>query len=228
MLNGITENNFALPMIDLAQLSEGENHAAFYHNLRTISRDSGFFYLRGHDFSPADFAQIFANSQAFFALTAQQKQQIAMVNSAQFRGYSQVAAEYTQQKPDHREQIDIGAELEALALQADNPAYYRLQGPNQWPAALPDFKQQVLAYVDKARALSIELLRHFLIALEQPADALDELISEQTPAHLFKLIHYPASQAEQRQGVGAHKDSGILTLLIQDQVGGLQVKTENG
>lgn len=225
----LKQKNFALPIIDLAELEQAENQSEFYENLRQISRDSGFFYLLGHGFSTSDFEQIQQASLDFFALPAAEKQAIAMSNSPHFRGYSSAGTEYTQQQPDHREQIDIGAELSALSLAQDDPAFYRLQGPNQWPITLTSFKPSVLTYQNKARNLTISLLRHFLIALDQAPDALDALITDLHPAHLLKLIHYPAAHEEHdRQGVGAHKDSGILSLLLQDDVGGLQVKTAEG
>lgn len=221
-------SQFALPIIDLTDVNS-TNTAAFANNLRQISRDSGFFYLRGHGFSAAELAEVQQLAHDFFALPAAEKQKIAMVNSAHFRGYNQVAAESTQQRPDYREQIDIGAELPALKLTEDSPNYYRLQGPNQWPAHWPEFQRKISAYQAKARKLTIELLRHFLAALEQPRDALDVLIDPDHPAELLKLIHYPASQdPTQAQGVGAHKDSGIITLLSQDPIGGLQVYGKAG
>lgn len=217
-------SQFALPIIDLTQIQSEENLAEFAVNLRQISRDSGFFYLRGHGFSAAELAEVQQLAHQFFALPETEKQKIAMVNSPHFRGYSQVAAESTQQRPDYREQIDIGAELPALPVDEHSPSYYRLQGPNQWPAQWPQFQQTITAFQHKARQLTIKLLRHFLTALEQPTDALDLLIDPAHPAELLKLIHYPASSdPEKSQGVGAHKDSGIITLLTQDPVGGLQV-----
>lgn len=61
-----------------------------------------------------------------------------------------------------------------------------------------------------------------MLALGQQEDALDYLISG-SPNELLKLIHYPKIDQINYQGVGAHKDSNILTLLLQDQTGGLQV-----
>jgi hypothetical protein len=68
----------------------------------------------------------------------------------------------------------------------------------------------------------------FTEALEQPPDAL-AAIYEGTPNQTMKLIRYPGREAEESdQGVGAHKDSGLLTLLLQDAVGGLQVQGKDG
>lgn len=45
----------------------------------------------------------------------------------------------------------------------------------------------------------------------------------------MKLIHYPGDQGDgERQGVGAHKDSDLLSLILQDDEGGLEVELANG
>ena len=114
-------------------------------------------------------------------------------------------------------------------IPADAP-WLHLQGPNLWPQAadLPQFKTTVLDYQQTLREVAIKLLRAFLVALDQPADALDDLIAD-PPVHLLKLVRYPASSAAaDAQGVGAHKDTGILTLLLQDEVGGLEVESDHG
>jgi isopenicillin N synthase-like dioxygenase len=49
------------------------------------------------------------------------------------------------------------------------------------------------------------------------------------PLTLFRIFNYPAQQAEDPGwGVGEHTDYGLLTLLKQDDAGGLQVRTETG
>jgi isopenicillin N synthase-like dioxygenase len=47
------------------------------------------------------------------------------------------------------------------------------------------------------------------------------------PTLLFRVFEYPAATAE-GWGVGEHTDYGLLTLLAQDENGGLLVKTPNG
>jgi len=76
-------------------------------------------------------------SRRFFALPDQDKLAIEMVNSPHFRGYNRAGFEHTRGKPDWREQIDIGAERPALPADPSAPVWTRLQGPNQWPEALP-------------------------------------------------------------------------------------------
>ena len=72
------------------------------------------------------------------------------------------------------------------------------------------------------------MLQAFSAALEQPEDVF-EPIYKPAPNQLIKIIRYPGRAAgESDQGVGAHKDSGFMAVLLQDQVAGLQVEGEDG
>lgn len=102
-----------------------------------------------------------------------------------------------------------------------NPLWKRLQGPNQWPD-LPKFRPIVEAWQQDLRVISIRLLEAFLLALDLPKNALDRFVKG-IPNESLKIIHYPSND-KHTQGVGEHKDTDILTLLLQDSVGGLQVK----
>jgi len=217
-----------LPVIDLSLAEHPASRDDFHRNLAHIARHIGFFHLVGHGITPAEIRAIREQAYAFFALPQAEKDRIDMQWSPHFRGYTATGAERTRSRPDHREQIDIGAELPANPLTPDSPVWLRLQGPNQWPEGLPGFRETVLHWQARLREVAIRLLRAFMVALQQPADALDDLVAS-PPAHLLKLIHYPGSaEPSQQQGVGAHKDGGILTLLLQDRVGGLQVQTGDG
>jgi len=214
-----------LPVIDLALADDPDTRDDFHRNLAQIARNIGFFHLIGHGISEAEIRAIREQTYAFFALPQAAKDKIDMEWSPHFRGYTAAGVERTRRRPDYREQIDIGAELPVNPLAPDSPAWLRLQGPNQWPDGLPGFRDTVLHWQSRLREIAVRLLRAFMVALEQPADILDDLVGG-PPSHLLKLIHYPGSADPSRQqGVGAHKDAGILTLLLQDKVGGLQVET---
>jgi len=108
------------------------------------------------------------------------------------------------------------------------PPWTRLQGPNQWPQALPELRSLVLRWQQSAIEVLARLLRAYALALGQAEDALRPLYGNE-PHHLVKLIRYPGRDATgSDQGVGAHKDAGLLTLLLQDHIGGLQVETAQG
>jgi len=217
-----------LPVIDLSLADNPATSAAFHRNLAHIARNIGFFHVIGHGISEAEIRAIREQTYAFFALPQAAKDKIDMEWSPHFRGYTAAGVERTRQRPDYREQIDLGAELPVHPVTPDSPAWRRLHGPNQWPEGLPGFRETVLHWQARLREVALRLLHAFLIALEQPANALDALLSG-PPEHLLKLIHYPGSaDPAKQQGVGAHKDAGILTLLLQDKVGGLQVETGGG
>jgi len=226
-----SEDKGSIPLLDLRRFDDGEaSRGAFLAELRTAAHGVGFFYVTGHGVRPELLQDLMAAARRFFALPDAQKLAIEMVNSPHFRGYNRVASERTRGRPDWREQIDIGPERPALPL-GQLPAWARLQGPNQWPAALPELRTAVTRWQAASMQVVTRILRAFALALGQAADAFEPLYAGE-PHHVVKLIRYPGLDAAAgggaRQGVGAHKDSELLTLLLQDEQGGLQVETPQG
>lgn len=218
-----------LPTLDLS-LFEGtaQQRYQFLESLRHAARDVGFFYLTGHGIDSSLLEQAQAHARQFFALPDSEKTAVGMINSPHFRGYNRAASEITRGQPDQREQFDLGAEREALPLNEDSPLWARLQGPNQWPAALPELKPLLLEWQQAMTRMSLRLLRAFAQALSLRTDAFDQLYGDKPNEHI-KLMRYPGQLSEaSHQGVGAHKDSGFLSFLLQDQQAGLQVEVEEG
>jgi isopenicillin N synthase-like dioxygenase len=223
------ETDRVLPILDLRRFdgTAGER-VAFLEELRAVSHDIGFFYLIGHGIEPVDGSDILNLARRFFALSEAEKLAIGMVNSPHFRGYNRAGAERTRGRPDWREQFDIGAERPALAIGPDTPAWARLQGPNQWPASLPELRPALLRWQDATTALLRRLLGAFALALGQDAAIFEPILGDAPNQHI-KLISYPGQgEGGDGQGVGAHKDSSLLTLLLQDAQNGLQVETPSG
>ncbi len=219
----------ALPVLDLAQWEGGkEARLAFLAQLRAAARDVGFFYLTGHDVPQDLIDGVLRGSRRFFALPDADKLEIEMVNSPHFRGYNRVGQERTKGRRDWREQVDIGSEAAALTVGPSDPAWKRLQGPNQWPSAQPELKPLILRWQHELTRISTRLLQAFAVALEQD-ETVFETIYSGTPNHLIKIIRYPGRDStESEQGVGAHKDSGFLTLLLQEKQKGLEVEAVDG
>ena len=223
------ETNGLIPLLDLRRLDAGAaQRAAFLAELRTAAHDIGFFYVTGHGVDAELLRDLMNAARGFFSLPDPDKLATEMVNSPHFRGYNRVAAELTRGRRDWREQIDIGPERTALPLGAA-PPWARLRGPNQWPAALPGLREIVERWQESAMQVLIRILRAFALALECPADAFEALYGGE-PHFMTKLIRYPgrADEGNETQGVGAHKDSELLTLLLQDEHEGLQVETPTG
>ncbi len=214
-----------LPVLDLAllELPDAEQ-SPYLAELRTTARDVGFFYLINHGINSQLLQNVQSITQAFFALPDEKKQQVSMIHSPHFRGYNRAGVEYTREQRDQREQFDIGAERAALALQVGDPAWKRLQGPNLWPDALPQLRPVIHAWQQAMTGVALRLLRAFARSLSLPSDAFDALYGTHPNEHI-KLIRYPGQAANtSQQGVGAHKDSGFLTFLLQDDQPGLQVE----
>lgn len=219
----------SLPVIDLRRFDQGgSERSKFLDDVRYAARELGFFYLVGHNIPHSLTDEVVALSRKFFSLPEEDKLAIAMVNSPHFRGYNRAGLEHTRGKPDWREQVDIGAEREALPLDTAAPAWARLRGPNQWPAKLPNLQPVLLRYQAETTALAIKVLRVFAAALDQPEDVFDPIYVPE-PNQLLKIIRYPGRpKTEDDQGVGAHKDSGFITVLLQDDTAGLQVESDDG
>lgn len=218
-----------LPLLDFSQYQAGgASRTAFLQQLREAARDVGFFYLTGHGISDETTAAVQALSRQFFALPAEQKQQVQMLNSPHFRGYTRLQGELTKGLPDQREQFDIMREDAVVGLPTANALWRRLIGPNQWPAALPALKPTLLGFQQQLSDLTVALLSAMLESLQLPADALSHTIADGPYQHM-KIIRYPVAAASaSKQGVGAHKDPGYLTLVVQDDQSGLEVETADG
>jgi isopenicillin N synthase-like dioxygenase len=218
-----------LPLLALSRLDAGPlARAAFLRELRATARDVGFFYLVGHGIKVAEMAAVRDAARQFFALPDADKLAVEMINSPHFRGYTRIGREITRGKPDWREQFDIHAERPALPQDDGAPAWRRLQGPNQWPASPPGFRETLLGWQARLTEVAIGIVRALVESLGQPADALDEIFAD-APNQAMKIIRYPGvAEGRDDQGGGPHKDSGLLTLVLQDAERGLQVETAQG
>ncbi|HWI32195.1 MAG TPA: 2-oxoglutarate and iron-dependent oxygenase domain-containing protein [Microbacterium sp.] len=217
-------SELTLPILDLSQLDAGPEAAErFRSELRAATHDVGFFYLTGTGVTPALEARLHQAARDFFALPEADKLAIENVTSPHFRGYTRVGGERTQGRVDWREQIDIGPEREAVA-DPDAPDYTRLIGPNLWPDAQPELREVVAEWHARLSDVARTLLRAWAGALGAPEDYFDSHFGE--PSTLIKIVRYPGKEdPTPQQGVGAHKDSGVLTLLwVEPGKGGLQVE----
>lgn len=217
----------ALPVLDLSHYRDPAARRSFVSALRAALHEVGFLHLVGHGVPEATSDAALLAARRFFALAEEDRLAIANVRSPQFRGYAPLGTERTNGRPDHREQIDIGPELAAPVLGADSPAWLRLRGPNLWPPALPELRNAFTAWMAEMQAMGRTVLRAVAEVLAQPAGHFDALLLPH-PEDRIKVIRYPADDSPRptEQGVGAHRDGGLLTFIRQDGVGGLQVERD--
>lgn len=218
----------SLPILDISELNAGPERAEeFRAQLRQVTHDVGFFYLVGHGIDPALIESLVDVSRRFFELGEDEKLAIENIHSPQFRGYTRVGRELTAGDVDWREQLDIGEDRETVEIADGVPDYWRLEGPNLWPTALPELHTVVEQWSTQLNALALRLLRNWALALGSPENIFDAAFADH-PFSLIKIVRYPGESTDApKQGVGAHRDGGVLTLLlVEPGKGGLQVEHE--
>lgn len=217
-----------IPVVSLADWNGPDaDRAAFADRLRTICHEIGFFRLVDHGAARDDIAAYFDALRRFFELTEADKATIAKERSPWFRGWERVGAELTDNRVDHREQIDVWSEHPPRPRDVD-PPYLRLDGPNQWPPddVLPGFRERVEWFQTTMGSIADELMAAMCVGLGLAPDHLDRVFGERRMS-LVKLIHYPATPPGEA-GVNSHHDAGFLTLLWQHRVAGLQAQNPDG
>jgi isopenicillin N synthase-like dioxygenase len=216
----------SLPILDLSRLDAGGDEAAgFLADLREVTHEVGFFYLVGHGVDQGLIDELLTVSRRFFELSSEDKLEIENVHSPQFRGYTRVGGERTHGDVDWREQIDIGVERDPVEPGPGIPDYWRLEGHNLWPHALPELQEVATRWNEQLSAVALRLLRAWATSLGSPEDVFDSAFAEK-PFPAIKIVRYPGeSDQAPKQGVGAHRDGGVLTLLlVEPDKGGLQVE----
>ncbi len=216
-----------LPVIDVSALVTGRGDAVVAASrIAGACTTNGFFYIVGHGVDEALQRRLDRLSRRFFGQDLEKKLRISMEHGGRaWRGYFPVGGELTAGKPDAKEGLYFGSELGA-----DDPsvkAGVPLHGPNLFPEDVPGFRQTVLAYLDALTKVGHAVMEGVALSLELDRSYFEERYTAD-PLVLFRVFHYPPvtdDDVEPRWGVGEHTDYGLLTILMQDEVGGLQVRS---
>ena len=223
-----------VPLIDFGAFLDGgpERRKAVAKRIGRACRHIGFFYIVNHGVPEALIARGFAEAKRFFDQPAELKNRISIGRSPCHRGYFSLGGENLDpvrqtEAGDFKEGLKIGRDLPA-----DHPlvrAATPLHGPNQWPEGLPGWRETMeRCYADLSR-LGHRLMGAFALALELPEDFFEDKLTG--PMATLGPLHYPPHPGPvtaNRLGAGEHSDFGCLTILAQDEVGGLQVRNSAG
>jgi isopenicillin N synthase-like dioxygenase len=214
-----------IPVIDVGSLLSGDGPGDVAAELDAACRDTGFFCIVGHGVDPDLIASLDRSAREFFALPEESKAEMAMaVGGRAWRGWFPLGGEVTSGIPDRKEGIYFGEELGD-----DDPrvlAHTPLHGRNLFPRDLPEVRTAVLAWFDALTRLGHAVMSGIAVGLGLPADWFREHLTQQ-PTLLFRIFRYPID-GPGNWGVAEHTDYGLLTLLLQDDCGGLQVKGRDG
>jgi len=226
-LEAASVSTASLPVIDVSGLSSAwfADRQAVAEQLRAACIDNGFFYAANHGVPAGLIDAVLAETKSFFGHSSAEKAAVDMSRSICNRGFEPIRAQTLEKgaPPDLKEGFYIGPEL---SLKDPRVVAGRFNhGPNLWPADMPGFRPTMKAYFAAMLDLSERLMAGMALSLGLNEDHFADFCTE--PLAILRLLHYPpqpANAAPGEKGAGAHTDFGGLTLLLQDEVGGLQVQ----
>jgi isopenicillin N synthase-like dioxygenase len=221
----------SIPVIDLdgALRPGGPRAADVARQFRAAAMSSGFFYAMGHGVPAAQLKAQFALTEALMGLPAETKERLSIRHSPIMRGYEGMGEQTldASARPDLKESFYCG-----MRYSADHPyvlAGYQTYGPNQWPVELPHASDTCEAYIQAMLGLCRRLMQLMALSLDLQEDHFDSGCT--SPMVTLRMIRYPPhpSDADEHTfGAGAHTDWGALTVLAQDDCGGLEVQMPDG
>ena len=222
-----------IPMIDIGGIDQASDDDL--QRLASLFRQAyggvGFGYIINHGVPQSLIDGVFAASQRFHTLPHAAKIQVEL--NALHRGFipintstevNSTLADVT--RPNQSESFMMMREDAPDAIDVEEGAY--LAGPNQWPE-LDHFREDVTAYHDAMTVLGRKLMRIALISVGAEPDQLNDAFKR--PTTWLRLLFYPPTDPQNAvdlYGSAPHTDFGCLTILAQDDVGGLQVQTPVG
>lgn len=217
-----------IPVISIGALGAGDAiEAETIDKIRKASEEVGFFYLTDHGVDLKEMEAMFDQCRRLFALPQEELERVHLSRSKTFSGYMGVGERgANQNRPrDLLQAFNICTERTS-----DDPVVVAgtpLAGGNEWPE-LPGFKDAIVHFYTEMDALGHRLLQAFAMALGLEREAFD--VDYQAPISQMRLLHYPAQDAAVAEMLGArpHRDTGMFTILLQDEVGGLEVANAAG
>jgi isopenicillin N synthase-like dioxygenase len=226
-MTAVLERVDRIPVIDFAPFCDGSGAQQVADAIREASESIGFFYLKNHGLPQSTLDAAFAAAKQFFDLPVEKKLEIRI--NKFHRGYVPLdGVRYREEyAPNHNESVFVG-----LPLADDDPAMTApgsMHGPNQWPSAMPGLRPVMEQYHREVSTLGQVLLRACARALELEERFFAQFYKK--PATFVRLIRYPpqaAPRPENKFGAGPHSDYGCITILAQDDAGGLQVQGRDG
>lgn len=213
-----------LPIIDFSAVrahdDPGTRIAA--NAIRAACLTDGFFYITNHGVPAELITAVYTEGIAFFRQPAETKRQAAV--NARHRGFNALgdALMYEARKPDYKEFFSMGLDLPET--DPDVLAGEKLRGPNNWPPGMPTFRAALEAYYAAMRACGADLMRAVAVSLDLAPDFFAPCYRK--PLQRTQIVYYPPQSPDlddDQFGVAPHSDFGCITLLWQDDNGGLEV-----
>lgn len=217
----------SLPLIDYSNLvsEQPELRQSEIIKLDKACREVGFIYLINHDIPQQLITDLQTEAKAYFSQPSALKKKIDIAKSPNHRGYGSIGEENLEgSEKDWKETFDM-----ALDFDPEHPLvakYPKMYGPNRYPDSLETI-QTLKSYYQAAFSVSQNVLKAMALGLQLQENFFTQYFNDHVT--VLRMIHYPPRPNESHEnGAGAHTDYGCITLLLQDDVGGLEVQATNG
>ena len=226
-------NRDEIPIIDLGPYFNGTAEAAEQTaaKLRWVQEEIGFYYLINHGIAANLIQKALEQVRLLHDLPIERKLDLKV--DSRTTGYVPIRSTvYVSSNVNNNTKKDLNANFRIVRERPiDHPsikAGRRFTGPNKWPNTelLPDFKTNMLEYLNAMETLAHSLLPLYALALELEPDYFDEYFTD--PTWLTRNVHYPTEIPEENQfGISPHRDHGFITLIPVSEVPGLEVRSED-
>ena len=218
-----------IPLIDIGGLYSDDpaDKARVAARIGAACDGIGFFYAVNHAVPLATIEAAYEKARAFFALPVEERLKVKADRNN--RGYREMGdTVHRSGMVFARDSFDLG-----FPVDADDPevlAGTPLYAENKWPA-LPGFREALSAYYDGTFQLGLRILEGFAIHLGKAPDFFSRHFTK--PVADMVINHYFGRAAALSVGAGetasaAHTDHGIVTILWQDESGGLEILDRDG
>ena len=216
-----------IPKIDISEIEEKEFSRTLLQDFFRAYNKYGFGYIINHGIEKTLIEQLFQVSKQFHSQPLSEKMRVALDHN--HRGYIAIntSTDVNSKLADVKKPNQSESFMMMREDKSELPDVY-LSGPNQWPK-LENFKEVLEKYTFNMTKLGRNLMR--LALLSSGVKDLSVMHSLDTPTIWLRLLHYPPiskNSPSDLYGSAPHTDFGCLTILAQDEIGGLQVQTREG
>ncbi|MBK47387.1 MAG: 2OG-Fe(II) oxygenase [Gammaproteobacteria bacterium] len=216
-----------IPKIDIAGIEDQEISRSLLKEFFSAYNKHGFGYIVNHGIDKSLIEQLFQVSKNFHSLPLSEKMKVALDHN--HRGYIAIntSTDVNSKLADVKKPNQSESFMMMREDRSELPGVY-LSGPNQWPE-IKNFKEVLEKYTNHITKLGRNLMR--LALLSTGVSDLSVMQSFDTPTIWLRLLHYPSipkTSPSDLYGSAPHTDFGCLTILAQDEIGGLQVQTREG
>jgi len=221
-----------IPVLDLSAYLAGESGALdrLAVELRHAFEDIGFYFIKGHGVPAALCDAVFAEAARFHARPLDEKMKVKRnQHNVGYLPMKGATTRHSQINPNNKPNVNE-AFFVKRDLAPDHPdvlANKRFRCANLWPEGMPGFRETVVGYCDALEALCKKLVPLYAVALDLPADYFDRAFAE--PQYTLRMSHYPpVNYADNEFGIAPHTDTSFMTLLAQNKIPGLSLRTSTG